>query len=214
MGKVGVEQLRHTGSGKDIFIQINFYTKTKQFQVSNMPEDFTEWYGAKVDREETRSYQYSGLIKGDSYDSCVKSARDLWNEFCDVDITEEKIIAYKLKVNSNEKQEISFAPNKGLALEYRIMYRIKIGADCFLANGPYEKSKKKSEGQLGWYGIRKEQGKDGLYDWQKIPYTEEAENFFKTVDSGLDTMITKVIGFFGSDSSVFLENLNSGKLLT
>jgi len=215
MAKVGTERIFHKGSGKEIFSEIKFYTKTKLFIATGMPEEVTKYYGNKRDRLETyRSYHHSGQISANSYDECVKLAREIYTEFYDQQITETKIIAYKLKSNGNGKSDLFHAPSLALGIEYRIMYRIMIGEEAFISTGPYEKSKNPDEGhRQGGHRLEQEQGSLGLYDWEKIIYTTEAHDFFKKVETGLIIMIEKVTDFFGKDANHFLENLNSGKLI-
>ena len=215
MAKVGTERIFHKGSGKEIYTAINFYTKTKKFVAVDMPEDIKAYYGTKMDRENPhRSYNHSGEISSESYEGCVKLANKIFTEFYEQRITETKIIAYKVRFNNEEKQNIFHAPAMALGVEYIVLYRIMIGESAFISTGNYEQSKAPEVGiRLGGARMYNENGSNGYYDWEKVPYTEEVHEFFKGVEKGLSTMIEKVNGFFGSDATTFIENLNSGKLL-
>lgn len=215
MPKVGTERIFHKGSGKEIFTAINFYTKTKKFVATDMPDDIKAYYATKMDRKnEYAKYHHSGEISADSYDACVKLARDIYTEFYNQEITETKIIAYKVKFNNKDKNDIFHAPSLALGIEYIVLYRIMIGEEAFISKDTYENSKAPDVGtRLGGARMSIENGHHGYYDWQKIPYTEKTHDFFKKVSAGLSGMIEKVNDFFGKDSAHFIENLNSGKLL-
>ncbi|WP_133942843.1 hypothetical protein [Epilithonimonas xixisoli] len=216
MAKVGTERITHKGSGKEFFVTINFYTKTKLFTAVDFPEEIKDWYGAKLTREQPSyaSIMYQGNITGKSYDECKNLAIKVFSEYYDQCITEERIIAYKIKSNSKETSDISFAPNTALGLEFHVLWRIKIGDETFISPANYEASKRPESGiRLGGPQMTREDGRQGYYDYQKIPYTEETHNFFINVVTGLEAMIIKVNEFFGKDSNHFIDNLSKGKLL-
>jgi hypothetical protein len=214
MAKVGTERIYHKGSGKEIYSAIKFYTKSKLF-VIDMPDDIKAYYGTKMDREHPdRAYHHNGEISGKSYEECVQLARKIYTEFYEQKVTEEKIIAYKVRFNNKDKSDIFHAPKRALGIEYIVLYRIKIGEEAFLSYDTYEKSKAPDEGmRLGGPRMWIENGHRGYYDYEKIPYTEETHKFFESVENGLLMMIEKINAFFGTDANHFLENLNSGKLL-
>jgi len=222
MAKVGVEQIRHKGSGKDIFCTIHFYSKTKSFQVVDFPQEIEDWYGAKKTREETRSTLSQGKITGKSYDDCVALANKVYSDYYDQDIKEEKIICYQLKTNHprpefhghQDKRDLYHAPSLAIGLQFMVMYRITIGEECFISHHNYEDAKNPDEGtRLGASRLQREDGYSGLGDWHKIPYTEEAHSFFKNVEKGLLDMILKVNEFFGESPLNLIEKIESGKLL-
>lgn len=216
MAKVGTERIVHKGSGKEMFTVINFYTKTKLFVAVDFPEEIRDWYGSKLTREQPSygSKLFTGEVSAISYDECKKLANQIYTEYYDQKITEEKIIAYKTKSNSKLKNEIFHAPDTALGIEFHVLWRIRIGEESFLSYGNYEESKNPDQGiRLGGPRLTREDGHGGFYDYQKIPYTEEAHNFFNNVEQGLEIMIAKVNSFFGSDSTHFIDNLNKGKLL-
>ncbi|MDX8564692.1 hypothetical protein OZ664_11840 [Elizabethkingia sp. HX WHF] len=215
MAKVGTERIFHKGSGKEIYTAINFYTKTKKFVAVGMPDEIKAYYGTKMDRENPhRSYHHSGEISSESYEGCVKLANKIFTEFYEQRITETKIIAYKVRFNNEEKKNIFHAPAMALGIEYVVLYRIMIGEEAFISTSTYEESKAPDIGtRLGGPRMHIENGSNGYYDWEKVPYTEDIHEFFKSVENGLSAMIDKVNSFFGVNADTFIENLNSGKLL-
>lgn len=223
MAKVGNERISHKGSGKYVYCQINFFGKTKHFQIVDFPEDIKLWYGAKQTREkEYGNHVFSGEITAKSYDECVALGNKIYSEFYDQNIREEKIICYQLKMNypipefhgHRDRKDMHFSPNLAIGIQYKTVFRITIGEETFISDSCYEDCKQPEQGiRLGGAKMWREDGNSGMNDWTKIPYTEEANLFFKNVEKGLLEMITKVDSFFGSDSSVLLEKINSGKAL-
>ncbi len=223
MGKVGIERIYHKGSGKEIYCQINFYNKSKLFTIVDFPEDVQKWYGSKLTRENKYgSILYSGEICAKSYDECVALGRKVYTEYYDQDIKEEKIICYQLKTNHprpefhghNDKIDIYHAPSLAIGLQYKVMYKITIGNDTFISNWNYEESKAPDQGtRLGTSRLNREDGHLGLQDWHKIPYSEGAHNFFKSVENGLLEIIIKTNNFFGESPLTLLDKIESGKFL-
>ena len=216
MGKVGDIELRHKNSGKSVWVQINFYTKSKMFKVVDMPEEVKDWYGSKRTREEKYGRAlYSGEVQAKSYDELEKLAKDLYDEYYDLEINETKIIAYKLKCNLPKQEgelsartEFFHGLRHTLGIEYYVIYRFKIGDETFLSTGTYEQSKMPKTGhRAGGHKMKREDSHNDFYDFIKIDYTEEMHTFFKNVESGLDGMIKNVVGFFGEDEQTLLENI-------
>ena len=224
MAKVGRESIRHHGSGKEIFCEIHFSNKSKLFHIADFPEEIKLWNASRKDNDATSysSTRSSGEIISDSYDKCVALARKVYTEFYDLQISEEKIICYQLKTNHprpefhghNDKRDLFHAPSLAIGLEFRVMYRITIGDEKFISSQPYELSKKPDEGtRLGDARLSSENGHNGLYDWNKIPYTDLAHDFFKSVDNGLTEMIKKTNDFFGESPELLIEKIEQGKFL-
>ncbi|MFE3847159.1 hypothetical protein ACFX5D_04150 [Flavobacterium sp. LB3P45] len=223
MAKVGTERIYHKGSGKEIYCQVNFYSKSKLFKIIDFPEDIEKWYGSKETRENKYGTKlYSGEICAKSYDECIDLGKKVYSEYYDQNIKEDKIICYQLKTNHprpefhghNDKRDLYHAPSLAIGLQYKVMYRITIGEECFISNWNYEDSKTPDEGtRLGGERLNREDGHLGLYDWHKISYTGEAHLFFKNVEKGLLDMITNVNAFFGESPTVLLEKIESGKFL-
>jgi hypothetical protein len=223
MAKVGAERIFHKGSGKEIYCQINFYTKTKRFVIVDFPEEISEWYGSKLTREdEIGNKLYSGEIWAKSYDECVSIGKRVYSEYYDQAIKEEKIICYQLKTNypksefhgRKDNHDMHFAPALAIGVQYKVMYRITIGDETFISSSCYDEAKNPESGvRLGDPRLNREDGHNGMSDWHKIPYTENYHRFFESVEKGLLSMIQKVNDFFGDSPSFLLEKIETGKLL-
>lgn len=224
MAKVGVECITHKGSGKEIYCQVNFVNKTKLFVISDFPDVIKEWYGSKLTRDNTYGHTvHNGGIYAKSYDECVALAKKVYSDYYDLRISEEKIICYQLKTNHprpefhghNNRRDIYHAPSLAIGIEYRVMYRVMVGEEAFISPTSYEESRNSETGvKLSGPRLSRENGDSGLRDWHKIPYSEEAHNFFMSVEKGLNDLIIKTNNFFGESPSHLLDKIESGKLLT
>lgn len=223
MAKISTERVYHKGSGKEIYCQVNFVNKSKMFVISDFPDDIKEWWSAKRDREDIYKASYhSGNIVGKSFDECLTLARKVYTDFYDQTITEEKIIAYQLKVNHprpefhghNDRNDIFHAPSLALGIEFKILYRIRIGEDTFISTAIYEQAKEPDSGiRLSGPKLYKENGHNGYGNWEKIPYSDKAYTFFQQVEKGVSDLITLITNYFGDGSQVLLDKIEKGTLL-
>lgn len=224
MPKVGTERIYHKGSGKEIYCNIYFTVKSKIFHIQDFPQEIKDWYGAKLTRESNHTSKlYKGAITAASYDECVALGRKVYSDYYEQQISEVKIICYQLKCNyprpeffgHKDRRDLYHAPSLAIGIQYRVLYRITIGDENFLSSQPYEQARLPEEGvRLGAPLMEREDTNSGTYNnWEKIPYTEEAHEFFKTVKNGLLQMITRVNDFFGEDANHLLNSISSGRTL-
>lgn len=221
MPKVGTVRLIHKNSGKVLFVDVKFFTKSKLFQIDGMPQEICDWYGSKKTKENKYSSRlHSGEITAKSYEEVESLAQKLYDEFYDMEINEEKLIAYKLKYNLpnqeglsfNHTNQINFGPSLCIGMEYTVLYRFEIGGEKFISTGTYEQCiMPKDAIRMGGHKMKREDTDRDYYDFEKTPYSDDLHEFFKNTKSALTALILNVKGFFGEGSEKLLENVRSGR---
>ena len=213
MGKVGTERVYHKGSGKEQYITISLFTKTKKFEVIDFPGEIETWYASKQTNEASAADKrktFSGRICAESYNECVAKAKDIYNQYYSLQVRESKVIAYKLQYNKPGNRNMQLGPKYALGIEYDILYRIYVGEEEFLSVKPYELAKMPEEGhRLGEVLMKPTAYSHNWSNFIIIDHTDELEVFFSNLVKGLNDMIDKIQMFFGDGSDHLLSNISN-----
>jgi len=195
----------------------------------------TEGFYATVPKEILEFSKNTTKITATSYQDAEAKMVAFINTQLGAELKQEKVIIYYLAYaypsNKHRTHMVSVA-SRGTSIDFfsvgetrKIMHQLQLqhkvkyivefmGKKYVTVNEIASPSALRGASRWKW-SERGGYSTDEYMHWDYIPYTEQAEDFFKTVEASLTGLVEKVADFFGDKPENLLENIekSDNKLL-